>query len=785
MFVSFNHLREFVDIPYTPSQLAERLTALGLEVREIKKVGALKGVFVGKVLRVKKHPNADRLKIVEVDLDREVLSFVCGAPNVREGEVVPVALEGAELPGNIKVRKAKIRGVVSPGMICSERELGLGEDHSGIMILPSHLPLGKSLSEALSLEDTVFDLEITSNRGDCLSILGIAREIASLTGSRVKLPLLKVEGEKKTLAEPLPEIKIKDFDLCPFYAARLVEEVEVAPSPLWLRWRIILYGGRPVNNIVDITNYVMWEMGQPLHPFDFDKIREGKIVVRRAKEGESLLTLDEKERILEEGMLVIADASFPIALAGIMGGKYTEVGDSTRDVLLEAAYFNPLSIRKTSRKLGIKSEASSRFEKGVDPAFVEKALDRTCLLIQKLGCGKVVGLSFKAGKPPLKKKIIYFRPSKVGKIIGVRVSSSTSEKILKGLGFGVKKEKKVWKVEVPSWRQDVEREIDLVEEVCRVYDYGKVKLTLPSLGLRGGREKTKERFEDILRNILKGCGFYEVVTNPLVGEELIKISNTPSKNALSLRNPLSTQQNLLRTYLFPRLIEVASFNYNQETKNFRIMEIGRVFSKEGEKLREFSSLCGLVVEDGFNFYKLKGIIEAVFEEVRVKEKVSFYPHSFSCLSEEEAAFIRVGEDDVGFLGKLNSAVCEDFKLPFGKSYLFELNLDFVVPLWGREKRFKPLPKFPCVRRDLSILIEENIPAEEIRKHVLKETLFVEEVEFFDVYKGPHIPEGFKSISFSLIFRHPERTLTDEEVNLLQDKIIKSLNKRWKASLRSK
>ncbi|MCD6575392.1 phenylalanine--tRNA ligase subunit beta [Candidatus Aerophobetes bacterium] len=784
MRVSFNQLKQMVDFPYTPGQLAEKLTSIGLEVREVESVGKLEGVVVGKVLEVKKHPNADRLKVVDVDLRGKILSFVCGAPNVEEGKYVAVALEGARLPGGVKVRRAKIRGVVSPGMICSEKELGLGEDHTGIMILPSHLSPGENLSNALSLEDTIFDLEVTSNRGDCLSVLGVAREISALTGKKVMFPGLAIEKGKLIFEENPAGIEIKDQELCPFYAARLIRGVKVTPSPLWLKWKIILYGGRPVNNVVDVTNYVMWEIGQPLHPFDFDTVKGSKIVVRRARDGEVLVTLDGKERILNEDMLVIADSRDSIALAGIMGGRDTEVTEKTRNILLEAAYFDPVCIGRTSRRLGLKSEASLRFEKGVDPAVIEKALDRACFLIQKLAGGKIVDPSLKAGKPPFRRIRIYFRPSKVSKIAGTRIPSSASERILKRLGFGVEKGEGKWVVSVPSFRQDIEREIDLVEEVCRIYGYDKVKVSLPGLGSGGGRESKEEKIKDLVRNLLKGWGFYETINSPLVGESLSWIADDSIANALALRNPLSNQQRFLRTFLFPRLIEVASFNYNQEVRNFRIMEIGKVFLKEGGKLKENSSLSGVVVEDNFNFYRLKGIVEAIFNQAGIEE-MRFYSRRFPYFSWEESTAIKMGENDSGFLGKLHPEICEKLKLPYGQSYVFELNFDLIISLYREEKKFKPLPKFPSIRRDISIVIKEDIPAEKIRQYILRKAKYVEEVEFFDLYRGPHVPPEYKSLSFSLIFRHPQRTLTDEEVNLIQEGIVKSLSEKWGAYLRSR
>jgi len=783
MRVSFNQLKEMVDFSYNPAQLAEKLTHIGLEVKKIESVGKLEGVIVGKILDIKKHPNADKLSIVRVSTGREVIPLICGAPNVEQGKYVAVALEGAELPGGVKVKKAKIRGVSSPGMICSEKELGLGEDHSGVMILPSNLSLGDRISHALALEDTILDFEITSNRGDCLSVLGIAREISALTGGKIKFPAYHIEKENTISEKDPPSIQIESSALCPFYAARIIRGVDVAPSPLWLRWKILLFGAKPINNIVDVTNYVMFEIGQPLHPFDLKTITGPEIIVRRAKKGETLLTLDDKERKLSEDMLVIADAKRPIALAGVMGGKETETRQVTQDVLLEAAYFNSVSVGKTSRRLGLISEASSRFERGVDPAVVKKALDRASLLIQKIAGGKVVNPLLEAGKLPLERKKIYFHPSKVNRITGLKLPYSTSEKILKNLGFEVKKNKDRWKVHIPTHRHDVEREIDLVEEVARIYGYNKIGANLPELGAEGGKEDKKERVKSLLREVLVGCGFYETITNPLMGEKVLQIAKESLGNVLTVRNPLSLEQKFLRPHLFSQLVEVASFNYNQEAKNLRLMQMGKIFGKDKKGWKESSSLAGIIVEDSFDFYNLKGIVETIFEKTGV-EGVEFCSSHLPYFSGVECALVKRGEDDIGFLGRLHSDVCEKAKLP-SQTYIFELNLDLIIFLSSELRKYKPLPRFPSVKRDLSIVIDENIPSEKIKQYISGNSPYVERVEFFDLYQGPHIPQRYKSISFSVIFRHPKRTLTDDEVNTFQSKIIKALENRWKARLRQR
>lgn len=781
MLVPISELRKLVHVPWSPEELGDKLTNLGLEMRGITSFGRRDNVVIGKIQNIREHPNADRLKIVEVDIGKKSLSLVCGAPNVEEGRCVAVALEGAELSGGMKVKKTRIRGVDSPGMICSERELALGEDHSGIMILPDQLTPGEDFSRALGIEDTVLDLEIPSNRGDCLSFVGIAREIAALTREKFNFPSIQIQDNQVSREENLPEIRINTPN-CSYYAARVIKGVKVDVSPLWLRNKIFIMGAKPVNNVVDVTNYVMWQMGQPLHPFDFQRIGGQKIIVRQAQEEEALLTLDEKFRQLNKEIMVIADHKNPIALAGIIGGQETEVNSTTQDILLEAAYFSPISVGETSRRIGLTTEASSRFEKGVDPQIVRRALERAAILIQQVAGGKIIEPAVKAGKAPDERKRIVFHPSRVNRITGSRISFSTMEEILENLEFQVEKNRGKWEIKVPGFRHDIRREIDLVEEVCRLYGYNKVGTTLPSLGKQEERESKEEIVKNALRNLLRGCGFYEVVTNSLIGEKLFSMSRTSQKKAVNVRNPLSLEQKTLRTRLFPQLLDVASFNYNQEAKNIRFVEIGRVFTREKNDFREYSSLGGVVIENNFDFLTLKGIVESIFDETRIGQ-IEFAGQHFPYCAPGESAIIRKDHLTLGYLGRIHPGVCENFKLP-EQTYFFELCFDLLLSLYKEDKHYHPLPRFPSVKRDMSILIKESISTRDVERLVLEKGRFVEDVEFFDIYRGENIPPGHKSLSFSITFRHSRKTLTDEEVNKIQDRILESLKVRLGASLRT-
>jgi len=782
MKVSYKWLKELVDFSFPPDELAERLTNLGLEVKEIEPFGRLKKVVVGKIVSIQNHPNADRLKVVRVDTGGETIPLVCGAPNIKEGILVPIALEGAVIHGGIKVGKVKIRGVESLGMICSEDELGLGEDRSGIMILPSHLRLGANLSEALGLDDFVLDFEITSNRADCLSVIGIAREISALTGNTLRPPSCRVEREEST--ETLPEIQIMDLNSCPYYSACLIRGVKVEPSPLWLRQRLLLMGGKPINNVVDVTNYVMWETGQPLHPFDYSSIVGQKIIIRRAKRNEVLITLDGVQRELNENMLVIADAKRAIALAGIMGGEDTQVQERTQDVLLESAYFDPISIRRTSMRLNLTTEASYRFERGVNPSGVKEALNRASFLLQKITSVKLEGEIIERGKLPERKNQVFLRPSRVNRILGGGISASRMRRILEGLQFKVKENKDGWEISIPSFRKDIEREIDLIEEIARFYGYNRLRVSLPSLGDEEEREDVEETVGERARQILKGLGFYEVIGLSLVSEDFFKKASLSVEKGIRIRNPLSNQQRILKTHLFPYLLEVVSYNLNQGIEECRIFELGNIYKRKDDSFQEVLSLTGLVLEKNFDFFSIKGIVEALLEGLSVEE-VEFVSSDFPYLSPKQRAAIRKDGINLGVLGRVSDEIAKNYKLSF-PPYLFEFKFSLLVSLSNSRKKFKPLPRFPSVRRDLALVVKEEIAGETVKRAILEcGAKVLEKVEFFDLYRGESVPQGYKSLAYSLIFRAPDRTLKDEEVDKVQQNIIKLLREKLGARLRAK
>ena len=625
MNVTLNWLKAYIDFEFSATELADRLTMLGVEVESVKQLGAeLDGVVVGSVSSIRPHPNADKLVLCQVDIgETEELQIVCGAPNVREGMLAPVATIGATLPAGFTIKRARLRGETSHGMLCSEKELGLSEDAAGLMELPTDTPLGISLSEALGLDDIVFELEITPNRPDCLSMIGVAREIRAETGNTLKLPQVDF-NENETDIRETTSVTIEAPDLCPRYAARVIRGVKVGQSPAWLKHRLEAVGIGVINNIVDITNFVLMEYGQPLHAFDYHKLTENRIVVRRATAGENITTLDEVARELTPDMLVIADAEKPVALAGIMGGYDSEIIETTADVLLESAYFNPSGIRATAKALGISTEASYRFERGADPGAVLAALDRAAQLIAELAGGSICKgiVDVYPGEQPLRQ--IQLRPERVNFILGTALDTSEMVQILSDLGFDVKANGTGdYHVTVPTFRSDLTREIDLIEEVARVYGYDNIPTTLPKGDIPVPAPNPSTEVRKRIKHFLFAAGMMEAINysfcDPNCFDKIRFTDDDPCRDALKLRNPLSPEMSVLRTTLIPSLLENAQHNRNHQIDTIALFEIGSVFTRNGAQ-KEPERVTGILagqIGDGVysnpyrepDFYDIKGLVE--------------------------------------------------------------------------------------------------------------------------------------------------------------------------------
>ena len=797
MNVTLSWLKTYIDFEFSPSELAERLTMLGVEVEAIKQLGTgLEGVVVGRVDAVGQHPNADKLVLCQVDVgEAEPLQIVCGAPNVREDMFAPVATIGATLPVGFTIKSAKLRGEVSHGMLCSEKELGLSEDAAGLMELPTDISVGTPLSEALGLDDVMFELEITPNRPDCLSLIGVAREIRAETGNPLKLPRVDLK-ESETDIRDLTSVTIDAPDLCPRYAARVIQGVKVAESPTWLQQRLESVGVGVINNIVDGTNLVLMEYGQPLHTFDYHKLGENCIVVRRAADGEQLTTLDEVDRELTPDVLVIADAEKPVALAGIMGGYDSEITEATCDVLLESAYFNPSSIRATAKALGVNTEASYRFERGTDPGAVLAALDRAAQLIAELAGGTVCKNTVDVYPGEESPRQMQLRPDRVNFILGTELETAEMEQILSRLGFDVEASGDAYQITVPTFRSDITREIDLIEEIARVYGYDNIPTALPKGDIPVPAPDPKVEVSSRVKRFLLAAGMMEAVNysfcDPDCFEKIRLASDSPLRDALQLRNPLSPEMSLLRTTLVPGLLENTQHNRNHQINAIALFEIGGVFVRNGVQ-KEPERIAGILagqVGDGIygnpyrnpDFFDIKGLVEGVLEVCGITE-YTLQKTDVPTFHPGRNAEVLLEETRIGTCGEAHPEVLENYDLPY-KAYLFEFDLEALVDAAVLAKRFEPISIYPKVERDLAIVVDKavlsNMPVALIYATGGE---WVESVRLFDVYEGEQVPEGKKSLAYTIVYHSADETLTDKAVNALHEQVVEHLHQELGAELR--
>ena len=801
MKVSLNWLNDFVDFQMELKDLTNLLTMAGLEVEGVTSVGeGLENVVVAEIQTIRKHPNADRLSLVEAKTDRNAFSIVCGATNIREGQKVPLALLGARLPNGIEIKSSKIRGVVSEGMLCSEIELGLGQEASGIMILPAHVPLGSNLAEALGLKDTILDLSVTPNRPDWLYTIGVAREIAALTGQKIRYPASSLDDRGEEIHRKT-SVTILDRDLCPRYVARMIEEVKIGPSPYWIRSRLEKVGIRSINNVVDVTNYIMMEYGQPLHAFDFEFLEEGRIVVRRANEGEAFVTLDGVTRNLDGEMLMICDGVKPVAIAGVMGGLNSEIKENTRTVFLESAYFDPAGNRKTSKKLGLETEAAFRFGRGIDYGGCLAAANRAAQLIQELAGGRVVEGVVDVYPAPIQAGPIRLRVKRIHQILGTEVSAPQARNYLENLELEVRAEGEDLLVATPpSFRGDLEREIDLIEEVARLDGYERIPTTIPT-GPPSSEGRSKEfLMERKAIDTLVVHGYHEVInysfTSPVFEEKIGLPPDDPRRQALRILNPLAEDLSVLRTTLLPGLMETVQYNLSRKNSNLKIFELKKVFlQQEGERLpKEVKFVAGLAV--GFDrephwavpqrpvdFYDIKGCVEDLLDALQIKDARFSKAEEIPYLHPGGASKVVLDHEVLGVLGEVHPEVLGRYDIQ-GKGYLFEMDFSKMVKWAGEEKRLQPLPKFPAVYRDLSVVVDRAMEAESIMDAIraLRQP-YVEEVSLFDLYQGPPIPEGKKGITYRIRYQANDRTLTDEEVNQYHEKIFSRLKEVFQLDLR--
>ena len=798
MNIPLEWLREYVAVTARPEELAERLTLAGCETalkRERPELPA--GVVTAKILSIAKHPQADKLTLCQVQPGpaEKPIPIVCGAPNIKEGDVVPLATVGTTLPSGMTVNQTKIRGELSLGMMCSERELGLGEDHSGILILPAKTPLGRPLAEVLPAGRVSLEADPTPNRPDLLCVLGVARELAAIYQKPLRYPEIK-PAESGPDISSLAAVEIQDFLNCPRYVARLVQGVKVGPSPEWMQQRLLAAGLRPISNIVDITNYVLLEMNQPLHAFDFQKLRRRKIVVRRARDGEFFTTLDDQARQLFEDTLLICDGEGPVAVAGVMGGLESEVTEATTEVLIESAYFNPVSIRRTARKLGLFTEASRRFERGADPLGQLRAADRAAQLMAELASGTVCRGAIDAREKLFAPKPIRLRPPRVNWLLGTELSAATIADCLRRLEIEVKSEGADLLATPPAFRPDLVEEIDLIEEVGRISGYEAIPPTLPSFHMEPLRLRTALSLLNRLRELLKDLGFTEVINynfqNPAHLAALGLAADDPRRQAVAIANPLSEVESTLRTTLVPRLLETLRRNLARGARDIRIFEFNKVFAPDDELPRETTMLSGLLarteakslwpapVEEGF--YEIKGVVEQILAELGFAGGRT-EPGESPFLLPGKAGRLLLGKEEAGVFGEVSPQALAAFDLT-ARVFLFDLNFDMVSRYRQGVKPARPVSRYPVSYRDIAFVVDESVSAADVEKAVrsLRSEL-IEGAELFDVYRGDQIPPGQKSLALAIRYQSQQRTLTDEEVNELHARLGRVLEEKLHAKIR--
>ena len=802
MKVSLNWISEYVDIEMPPEDLAHLLTMTGLEVEGMEPVGqALDDIVVGRILGVRPHPRAERLSICTVDAGRDRVDVVCGAPNAVEGVLAPLILPGGRLPDGRVIEETRIRGELSTGMLLAEDEMGLTADHAGIMILDPDLVPGARFSSVLRFPDDVLDIAITPNRPDCANVLGIAREIAAATGKRVRMPDIQL-NEAGPSIEQLTSVTILDPDGCPRYAAGIIQGVKPGPSPFWMRYRLHQCGVRSISNLVDVTNYVMLEMGQPLHAFDYDRLKENRIVVRRAEEGETFITLDGQNRTMNRENLMICDGEKAVALAGIMGGLNSEIFSSTENVLIESAFFDPVTIRRGARRLGLSTEASYRFERGADIGGVESALRRALSLMSRLSGGTIATGLVDNYPKPWTPPHIQLRVGHANRILGTSLSQAAMKGYFEALEMKVHNDNAhELVVTPPSFRVDILREVDLIEEVARCYGFDQIPLTYPSVRPSEEGDSPELYLQEQIRSILTGLGFSEIITYSFIAPESADIlgaeQNSPLRSFVPLLNPLTVDQSVLRTSLIPGLMGAVKTNMDHDQKSLRLFEWGKTFVQNGEDQlpSERIFLSGVLIgpaqekswyqdERSCDYYDMKGAVEALVKGIGLRG-ISF--------KQEEGApgydahlFAGIYSSDtrIGQLGKVASHVLGAYDIKDQNAYVFELDVQPILMRCLETIKFKPFPRFPAVLRDLSLLVDRHTESARLMEVIRTEGgELLESVCIFDLYEGEKIDPSEKAIAFRISYRSEHETLEGERINRLHGAIIQKIREETGGRLR--
>lgn len=797
MRTSLEWIRSMVpELSCTAQEYMDAMTLSGSKVEGYEELDAdLEKIVIGQIEKIEKHPDADKLIICQVNVGTgENIQIVTGAPNVKEGDKVPVVLDGGRVagghdgkktPGGVKIKKGKLRGVESFGMMCSIEELGSTKDmypeapEYGIYIFPEDAVVGADAVEALGLHNSVFEYEITSNRVDCFGIIGLAREAAATFRKEFHPPVVTATGNNEDVNDYV-KVSVEDTKLCPRYTARVVKNIKIAPSPEWMQRRLAAQGIRPINNIVDITNYVMEEYGQPMHAYDLDTIAGHQIVVKRAEKGQKFVTLDGQERTLDDSVLMICDGEKAIGIAGIMGGENSMITDDVKTMLFEAACFDGTNIRLSSKKVGLRTDASGKFEKGLDPNNAIEAMNRACQLIEELGAGEVVGGVVDVYTTVKEGRNIPFEPEKYNRLLGTDIAPETMLDYFKMLDLGYDKEKN--EILVPSWRQDLECDADIAEEVARFYGYDKIPTSLPSGEATTGKLSFKLRVEKLARDIAEFCGFSQAMTysfeSPKVFDKLLLPADSPLRETVVITNPLGEDFSIMRTVSLNGMLASLATNYNRRNQNVRLYELGNIYLPKQTPVTELPEermqfTLGMYGEG--DFYTMKGVVEELFDKLGMHEKAEYDPSDKkSFLHPGRQADIVYHGNVIGYLGEIHPTVAANYAIK-ERVYVAVLDMPYIVEYASFDRKYRGIAKFPAVTRDLSMVVPKEVLAGDIEK-VFDEKggQYLESYALFDIYEGAQIKRGYKSIAYTLTFRAQDKTLEDADIQNAMNKILKKL-----------
>ncbi len=793
MKVPMSWFSDYTDITgVTPKEYAHALTMTGSKVEGVENMGGgISNVVTGKIIEIKPHENSDHLVICQVDVGSEVLQIVTGAPNVKEGQIVPVAKNNSTLPGGVTIKKGKLRGVESNGMLCSHDELGISEadlgyePEYGILILPPETEIGMDIRDYFGINEEVVEFEITSNRPDCFSVIGLARETAVTFGKPFTVKKPKFHENSENIADTI-SVEVKNSDKCLRYSAKMIKNVKIGPSPKWLAARLRACGIRSINNIVDITNYILLEYGQPMHAFDLRDLEGQKIVVRDAADGEIIKTLDEQDRKLTSNDLVIADGKRAVAIAGVMGGFNSEVKDDTQTVVFESATFEASTVRLSAQRVGLRTEASSRYEKGLDVNNTVPALERACELVEMLGCGEVVGgmIDIKGHIPA--PRVHEFRPDKINAFLGTDISKEDMAKYLESLEFTVDCDKMT--IVAPSFRPDIEGEADIAEEIARLYGYDKIPTSLLSGSTTVGGKSPKQKAEDKINKIMCSQGLNEIMTytftSPAIFDKLRIPADGELRNTVKITNPLGEDTSVMRTTTIASMLDILSHNYNHRNDSAKLFEIGKIYiPTEAGKIPEEPEIITMGMYGGVDFYDIKGVCEELFDAMKVK-KVSYVTCTdHPSFHPGRCAKIMIKNEEIGIVGEIHPEVSKAFEIET-PCYVAEINLEKMLDKVNTEVKYKQMPRFPAVIRDIAMIVDKSVHVADMENVMTKAAgSLLDSIHLFDVYEGEQIPENKKSVAYAVSFRAADRNLTNDEVNEVFDKILKALKEKLNAELR--